>query len=191
MTRAITTALLAGALHLSAGADPALANGEEAPRPLRLFYRQPASEWTEALPIGNGRLAGMVLGGAPEERIALNEDTFWSGGPYDPPHAEAIRHLPEVRRLIRAGRYQPLGDLLLSFPGHDAPTEYERDLDLPRWPGCATGSAPPGPSALLPRRPLPLEVRRPGPRPDHERRQHARARVVNPRPEPALVSWTL
>jgi alpha-L-fucosidase 2 len=107
----------------------------------------------EALPVGNGRLGGMVFGGVPAERIQLNEDTFWSGGPYDPINEEALAHLPEVRRLLRDGRYkeaqdladrklmgrprhlqafQPLGDLRLVLEGHDQPTEYRRELDLDR-----------------------------------------------------------
>jgi alpha-L-fucosidase 2 len=151
MARVITVASLTASLLFSLPAGRGVSADEADPRPLRLHYRQPADEWTEALPIGNGRLAGMVFGGVPEERIALNEDTFWSGGPYDPVHEEALEFLPEVRRLIREGRYQeaqaladeklmgrprhlqayqPLGDLLLSFPGHDAPADYERDLDL-------------------------------------------------------------
>jgi alpha-L-fucosidase 2 len=80
------------------------------PRPLpgdrkRLWYRQPAREWTEALPVGNGRLGAMVFGGTAHERLQLNEDTLWNGGPYDPvnPHARAT--LPEVRRLIFAGKW--------------------------------------------------------------------------------------
>ena len=118
-----------------------------------LFYRQPAREWVEALPIGNGRLGGMVFGGVPAERIQLNEDTFWSGGPYDPIQDEALQYLPQVRRLIREGRYkeaqdladqklmgrprhlqafQPLGDLRLVMEGHDQPADYRRDLDLDR-----------------------------------------------------------
>jgi alpha-L-fucosidase 2 len=118
-----------------------------------LFYRQPAREWVEALPIGNGRLGGMVFGGVPGERIQLNEDTFWSGGPYDPINPEALQYLPKVRQLIREGRYkeaqdladqtlmgrprhlqayQPLGDLRLVVDGHDHPTEYRRELDLDR-----------------------------------------------------------
>ncbi len=56
-----------------------------------LSYRQPAKEWVEALPVGNGRLGGMVFGGVPGERIQLNEDTFWSGGPYDPINPEALQ----------------------------------------------------------------------------------------------------
>ncbi len=118
-----------------------------------LFYRQPAREWVEALPIGNGRLGGMVFGGVPAERIPLNEDTFWSGGPYDPINGEALRYLPKVRELIREGRYkeaqdladeklmgrprhlqayQPLGDLRLVLEGHEHPTDYRRELDLDR-----------------------------------------------------------
>jgi len=118
-----------------------------------LFYRQPAQNWEEALPIGNGRLGGMVFGGAPTERIQLNEDTFWSGGPYDPVHEEALPYLPQVRQLLREGRYkeaqdladqklmgrprhlqayQPLGDLRLVMEGHDQPTGYRRELDLDR-----------------------------------------------------------
>jgi alpha-L-fucosidase 2 len=118
-----------------------------------LFYRQPAREWVEALPIGNGRLGGMVFGGVPAERIQLNEDTFWSGGPYDPINPEALSYLPKVRQLIREGRYkeaqdladqklmgqprhlqayQPLGDLRILVEGHDHPAEYRRELDLDR-----------------------------------------------------------
>jgi alpha-L-fucosidase 2 len=118
---------------------------------LRLWYRQPAKEWVEALPVGNGRLGAMVFGGVELERLQLNEDTFFAGGPYDPNSPEALDALPEVRRLIFAGRYaeaealadarlmgrplkqmpyQPVGDVLLSFAGLEAPATYERELDL-------------------------------------------------------------
>jgi alpha-L-fucosidase 2 len=118
-----------------------------------LFYRLPAKEWVEALPIGNGRLGGMVFGGVPAERIQLNEDTFWSGGPYDPINPEALEYLPHVRQLLREGRYkeaqdladqklmgrprhlqayQPIGDLRLVLEAHDQPADYRRELDLDR-----------------------------------------------------------
>jgi alpha-L-fucosidase 2 len=118
-----------------------------------LFYRQPAREWVEALPIGNGRLGGMVFGGCPAERIQLNEDTFWSGGPYDPIDEEALSYLPTVRQLVSQGRYkeaqdladqrlmghprhlqayQPLGNLRLVVEGHERPADYRRELDLDR-----------------------------------------------------------
>jgi len=119
--------------------------------PFTLWYRQPAREWVEALPIGNGRLGAMVFGGVREERLQLNEDTFWSGGPYDPTCPEALDALPQARRLIFAGdyqqahdliqskmmgrpmwqaTYQPIGDLWLRFPQGGTPDAYRRELDL-------------------------------------------------------------
>jgi alpha-L-fucosidase 2 len=114
----------------------------------RLWYRQPATQWTEALPLGNGRLGAMVFGGISTELLQLNEETVWSGGPRDwnNPNAKAL--LPEVRRLIAEGRYVdadelskgmqgpwnesylPMGDLHLMFPAIGQPTSYTRDLDL-------------------------------------------------------------
>jgi len=116
-----------------------------------LWYTSTAREWVEALPVGNGRLGAMVFGGTGQERLQLNEDTLWSGGPYDPANPEAREALPEVRRLIFAGEYkkateladakvmakplrqmsyQSIGDLRLVFPGIDIATDYRRDLDL-------------------------------------------------------------
>ena len=71
---------------------------------LELWYDAPAREWTEALPIGNGRLGAMIFGGAERERLQLNEDTLWTGGPYSQVNPEARPHLDEVRSLIFAGR---------------------------------------------------------------------------------------
>jgi hypothetical protein len=116
-----------------------------------LWYRQPATQWVEALPIGNGRLGGMVFGGAAAEHIQLNEDTVWTGESRDRLNPEAAAALPEVRRLLFAGKpaeaeklvnekmmaiplrmppYQPLGDLHVKFAGHESPAEYRRQLDL-------------------------------------------------------------
>ncbi len=118
---------------------------------LKLWYRQPAKEWTEALAIGNGRFGGMVFGGVDHDRIQLNEDTFWSGGPYESTNPDALEYLPKVRELILAGKYgealkmadahlmgrplnlqslQPFGDLKLEFPGQEDATDYRRELDL-------------------------------------------------------------
>src|SRR5262245_29409668 len=63
----------------------------------RLWYRQPAEKWVEALPIGNGRLAGMIFGKVQAERIQLNEDTVWAGEKHDRTNPEALKNLPEVR----------------------------------------------------------------------------------------------
>ena len=118
---------------------------------LSLWYRQPATNWVEALPIGNGRLGAMIFGGAEREHLQLNEDTLWAGGPYDPNNPDARAALPEVRKLIFAGKYaeaqalvgsnmmarplrqmpyETLGDLWLNFPGADGITDYRRELDL-------------------------------------------------------------
>jgi alpha-L-fucosidase 2 len=75
--------LIGGAFIGFLGAQAQAVPAQDDSRGPVLFYRQPAKEWVEALPIGNGRLGGMVFGGVPAERIQLNEDTFWSGGPYD------------------------------------------------------------------------------------------------------------
>ncbi len=115
-----------------------------------LWYRQPAANWNEALPIGNGRLGGMVFGGVEGDHIQLNEDTVWAGEKRDRNNPEAAKNLPEVRRLLFAGMpheaealaertiistpkrlppYQTLGDLRISL---SAPTvsDYRRELDL-------------------------------------------------------------
>lgn len=120
---------------------------------LELWYRQPAKQWIEALPVGNGRLGAMVFGKTDEERIQLNEDTVWTGGPYDPANPKGPQALPEIRRLVFAGEYrkahrlfgrtmmstpvgqmmyQPLGDLWLKFPKGGEVTRYRRYLSLDR-----------------------------------------------------------
>jgi len=128
---------------------------QEAPppaEPMTLWYRRPATKWeTEALPVGNGRLAAMVFGGIDRERIQFNEESVWDGAPVDPANPEALLALPEVRRLLFAGQneeanklagkkmmgnpmrvksYQTLGDLVLEMPGAAAVTDYRRELNL-------------------------------------------------------------
>jgi alpha-L-fucosidase 2 len=147
-TLGTTLALAAGA----ATSGFAQARAAAPNSPLRLWYRQPANEWVEALPVGSGRMGAMVFGGVAAERLQLNEDTLWAGGPYDPANPEALKALPEIRALIDAGdyakatevadarfmatpkrqmSYQTIGDLKLTFPGLDGqPTDYVRDLDL-------------------------------------------------------------
>ena len=133
------------ATHVRAqGANPSLV----------LRYDRPATEWIEALPVGNGRLGAMVFGGIARERIQFNEATVWSGGPHDYDHPGASAVLPKLRSLLFAGKqaaadslasaafmsvpltqqaYQALGDIHLTFPGPDtAVTVYRRELDLDR-----------------------------------------------------------
>ena len=87
-------------------ADPVFTGRADPPdQLLSLWYSRPAGEWLEAVPIGNSRLGGMVYGGVTTERIGLNEDTLWSGGPKDCDNPQALKTLPEIRRLIFEGKY--------------------------------------------------------------------------------------
>ena len=120
----------------------------------RLWYDQPAQTWTQALPIGNGVMGGMVFGTPAVEHIQLNEETIWAGQPNNVINPNAKEALPEVRRLIFEGKYkeaqdlanakvmpravdknmgmpyQPFGDLYIAMPGHADYQNYERWLDL-------------------------------------------------------------
>jgi alpha-L-fucosidase 2 len=118
---------------------------------LKLWYDKPATQWEEALPLGNGRLGAMVYGSVAVENIQLNEDTFWAGGPHNNINPAAKQSLPEIRKLIDQGNYvaasdmaektitsqgaqgmpyQTAGNLTLSFEKHTAYTDYYRELDL-------------------------------------------------------------
>ena len=88
---------------------------------MELWYRAPASAWTQALPLGNGRLGAMVYGGTREETVCLNEDTFWSGYPRPLDCGDKSGSFREMRRLVMEGRFgeaQRLFERELSFfPG--------------------------------------------------------------------------
>ncbi len=143
---------LAGVLILGNGKENVtFVNESSAPKTLlNLWYRRPAQKWEEALPIGNGRLGAMVFGGVAQEHLQLNEDTFWTGSPYDPNNPSALKLLPEARRLIFEDKsdeayhvaekmlshpigqmsYQTVGDLRLNFPEQSRVSNYRRSLDL-------------------------------------------------------------
>lgn len=113
-----------------------------------LTYNRPAKEWTEALPIGNGRIGAMVFGRVEQERLQLNEDTLWSGPPKDWNNPRAKEVLPQVRQLIKEEKYAeadkltkemlgsytqsylPFGDLQITFDHGDITADYNRRLDL-------------------------------------------------------------
>lgn len=121
---------------------------------LRLWFTEPAADWNEALPIGNGRLGAMVSGTIEQDKIQLNEDSIWYGGPGRGANPSAQPYLAEIRQLLNDGRqaeaehlarmamtsspkyeqpYQPLGDLNLKFlDAGGAVEDYERELDLER-----------------------------------------------------------
>lgn len=117
-----------------------------------LWYQQPAKNWNEALPLGNGRLGGMIFGGVDQDKIQLNEDSIWYGGPKDSNNPDAQTHLSDIRHLLTEGKqqeaehlarmsmlsqpryvhpYQPLGDMYFWFFDHTSPVnDYQRDLNL-------------------------------------------------------------
>jgi len=127
--------------------------GAQADTRLKLWYKQPAKQWVEALPVGNGRLGAMVFGDPVAETIQLNENTIWAGSPYRNDNPDAREALPEVRKLIFEGKYgeaqdiinakfiskisngmpyQTAGNLKLVFPGHENYSDYYRELDIER-----------------------------------------------------------
>lgn len=116
---------------------------------LKLWYKQPARNWNEALPVGNGRIGAMVFGRVNEELIQLNEETLWSGGPVNNnPNPGAVKYLPQIRKALEnedyklaedltkkmqglfTESYEPLGDLLIKQDFKIAPSAYRRELDI-------------------------------------------------------------
>src|ERR1039457_1997656 len=119
-------------------------------RAMVLWYRQPATNWLQAMTLGNGMIGAMVFGDVPQERIALNESSFWSGRPHDYDDTNAFHYFPKIRDLVVADKfqdaekmandhfwgipkaqeaYQPIGDLILSFDSTNF-TDYRRELDM-------------------------------------------------------------
>ncbi|MBU3024193.1 glycoside hydrolase family 95 protein [Zobellia galactanivorans] len=119
----------------------------------KLWYTQPAADWMEALPIGNGKLGAMVFGGVESERLQLNEESVWAGPPIPENRVGAFKSIEKARALIFQGdyleankvmqdnvmgeriaprSYQPLGNLILNFNLKGSPTDYRRELDLKR-----------------------------------------------------------
>lgn len=117
----------------------------------KLWYDRPAQVWTEALPLGNGRLGAMVYGNPAVEQIQLNEETIWAGSPNNNANPDGLKYIPQVRELVFGGKYleaqmlatekvmsqtnfgmpyQTFGDLRISFPGHTRYENYYRELNL-------------------------------------------------------------
>ena len=115
------------------------------------WYNAPAKKWEDALPVGNGRLGAMVFGRSGEERIQLNEETYWSGGPYSTVVKGGYKVLPEIQKMVfeekylaahnlfgrhlmgypvEQQKYQSLANLHLFFKNQDSTTEYKRWLNL-------------------------------------------------------------
>ena len=136
-----------GPAKIQAGGEAVLSDWAD----LKLWYKHPAAKWTDALPVGNGRLGAMVFGKTDEERIQLNEETRWSGGPYSQTVKGGHEALPEIQKFIFQGeyikahrlfgrrlmgypveqqKYQSLGDLIIKFTPQGEVQEYRHGLDL-------------------------------------------------------------
>src|SRR5208283_1501668 len=116
----------------------------------KLAFDKPAAQWTEAVPIGNGRIGAMVFGGVEDDRLQINEGTLWGGNPHDYANPDGFAQLDQIRQLIFAGKvsdaeqlaakfmgqpkllmpYQPFCDLRLHFGRQTDVSEYRRELDL-------------------------------------------------------------
>lgn len=118
---------------------------------LKMWYDKPASNWNEALPLGNGRIAAMVFGNPAKEQLQLNEGTFWSGGPSRNDNPDGLIGLDSIRKAIfseeyklanklsnkyltakklHGSKFQVIGDLNIDFGNADGYTDYYRELDL-------------------------------------------------------------
>ena len=118
---------------------------------LTLWYDKPASAWTEALPVGNGRIGAMIYGGTQTDTIQFNEETLWSGQPHDYANPGAHEYFGKLRELLWAGKqdeahnlgnehfmsqpfgqlcYQPFGRIFIHFKGKYNIKNYKRQLDL-------------------------------------------------------------
>ena len=118
---------------------------------LNYYFKTAAANWNEAIPVGNGRLGGMVFGGVSQEKIQTNDDTFWSGEPRDYQKSGAYQYLPAIRQMLASGNetgaqteidnkllgpynesYMPLADIILNMTQTGTATDYRRELDLAR-----------------------------------------------------------
>lgn len=122
---------------------------------LKLHYDKPAQNWNEALPLGNGRLGLMAFGNPEKEHLQLNEETVWAGEPGNNVPVNTSSQINEIRNLLFQGKnqqaqalsnqtfprqapadlnygmpYQTVGDLWITFPGHQNNSNYYRDLDI-------------------------------------------------------------
>ncbi len=116
-----------------------------------LWYAHPADKWENAFPVGNGRLGAMVFGRTDEEQVQINEDTYWTGGPYSTVVKDGREVLPRIQKLVFEGdfkmahilfgrnlmgypveqqKYQPLANLVLTFGDKSPVTKYRHQLDL-------------------------------------------------------------
>jgi len=144
-----TIFILFMAFYISAG----ISRAQDSSAMLKIWFTHPAAEWNEALPVGNGRLGAMIFGSVEKELLELNEQTVWTGRPRWDANPDALKTLPEVRKLLFDGKYreadelaqkgimgwkpdnppatyQALGDLYLDFGHAGEIRDYRRELNI-------------------------------------------------------------
>jgi len=127
--------------------------GQDKPSGFKIWFNQPAQNWNDALPVGNGRLGAMIFGGVEKERLEINEATVWTGEPRWDANPEALKSLPKVRQLLFQGKYreaeqlaqksilgqkpqnpaatyQALGDIYIDFGPQHGIASYKRELNI-------------------------------------------------------------
>jgi len=149
LAASLSAMLIALSACQPAGTQPAVTEGSNA-QPLELWYTEPATAWTEALPLGNGRLGAMVFGGIEREVLQLNEDTVWAGGPQNNVKPSLKPHIEKVKKLVLANRheeaqtyaneqikssndgmpYQTVGNLVIDSHQSAQVQDYRRSLDI-------------------------------------------------------------
>ena len=132
--------------------DASITGTAQAPdSPMAWWYRTPASKFWEGVPLGTGRFGAMPYGRVRDEIIPFNDETLWTGSPYNPSNPNALKSLPTLRQLLAEEKfgeaanlannllsypvpvvqtYQAMGRLHLRFEGHDAVQDYRRELDM-------------------------------------------------------------
>jgi len=128
-------------------------SSQEKPSGMRIWFTRPAEDWNDALPVGNGKLGAMIFGGIEKEHLELNESSVWTGGPRWDANPNALKTLPEVRKLLFLGKYreaevlaqknilgqkpqnpsatyQALGDIYLNFGPQKNLSDYKRELNI-------------------------------------------------------------
>ncbi|HCD53626.1 MAG TPA: hypothetical protein DEQ34_14355 [Balneolaceae bacterium] len=147
LTFLFSVLIIAAFGYLSCSSKP---EPPEIEQTMRLWYDEPADQWVEALPVGNGRLGAMIYGDPAHEELQLNEETVWAGEPGNNINPEIANAIPVIRDLLNKKNYQeaqkyadehvyslnngmpyqPVGSLLLHFPGHENYRNFYRDLDI-------------------------------------------------------------
>src|ERR1700733_14676436 len=112
--RFLATSVAVAAALTQRASFAAISEEKDDDTPYKLFFNQPATQWSDSLPVGNGRLGACVFGNPARERIQLNEDSIWDGDHRDRNNPKAAEAVPKIRELLFAGKVAEAEALALS-----------------------------------------------------------------------------